>query len=117
MEITDGARTRVVHVNRLRYRVQPEASPLMNTSHKQDWRPSQTDHLLVEGTPPVLVEHDAPPEDPGVEVPEEPNTMPGCLAERDLPALEQVRPGEGFAAQYPTRIRHQTYRAWGQALK
>ena len=109
VEITDGARTRVVHVNRLRYRVQPEASTLMNTNHKQDWQPPQTDHLLVEGTPPVLVEH-APPEDPGVEVSEEPNTMPGCLAEPDLPALEQVRPGEGFAARYPTRIMHQTQR-------
>eukprot|EP00731_Ephydatia_muelleri_P033383 Em0028g58a len=109
VEITDGARTRVVHVNRLRYRVQPEASPLMNTSHKQDWQPPQTDHLLVEETPSVLVEH-APPEDPGVEVSEEPNTMPGCLAEPDLPALEQVRPGESFAARYPTRIRHQTQR-------
>ena len=80
VKITNGARTRVVHVNRLRYRVQPEASPLMNTSHKQDWRLPQTDHLLVEGTPPVLGEH-APPEHPGVEVPEEPNTMPGRLAE------------------------------------
>ncbi|KAL5494245.1 hypothetical protein EMCRGX_G015536 [Ephydatia muelleri] len=93
----------------LRDFVEPEASPLMNTSHKQDWQPPQTDHLLVEGTPPVLVEH-APPEDPGVEVSEEPNTMPGCLAEPDLPALEQVRPREGFAARYPTRIRHQTQR-------
>ena len=63
VEITDSVRTRLVHV---RYRVQPpEASPLMNTSHKQDWRPPQIDHLLVERTPPVLVEH-APPEDPGV---------------------------------------------------
>ncbi|KAL5479703.1 hypothetical protein EMCRGX_G023263 [Ephydatia muelleri] len=103
VEITDGARTRrVFHVNRLRYRVQPEASPMMNTSHKQDWRPPQTDHLLVEGTPPVLSEH-APPEDPGVEVPEEPNTMPRRLAEPDLPALEQVGPAEGFAARYPTK--------------
>ena len=99
VEITDGARTRVVHVNRLRYRVQPEASPSRNTSLKEDWQPPQTDHFLVEGTPPVLVEH-TPPEDPGVEVPEEP----------DLPALEQVRPGEGFAARYPTRIRQQTQR-------
>ena len=76
-------------MNRLRYRVQPEASPLRNTSHKEDWQPPQTDliHFLVKWTPSVLVEH-TPPEDPGVEVPEEP----------DLPALEQVRPGEGFAA-------------------
>ena len=70
----------IVHVNRLRYRVQPEASPSMNTSHKEDWQLPQTDHFLLEGTLPVLVEH-PPPEDPGVEVPEEP----------DLPALEHVR--------------------------
>ena len=40
VEIIDGARTRVVHVNRLRYHVQPEASPVKKTSHKQDWKPS-----------------------------------------------------------------------------
>ena len=85
MEITDGAKTRVVHVNRLRYHVQPEASPLMNTSYKEDWQPPN--HFLVEGTPPVLAEH-TPPEEPGVDVPEEP----------DIPVLEQVRPSEGFAA-------------------
>lgn len=80
----------------------------MNTSDKQFWQAPQTDHILVEVTPPVLVEHiHAPPEDPGVEVPEEPNLMP---AEPDLPAQEQDRPGEGFAARYPTRIRHQTQR-------
>ena len=67
-------------MNRLKYRVQPEASPVKKTSYKQDGQPPQTDHLLVKGHPPVLVEH-APPEDPGVEVPEEPNPMPGHHAE------------------------------------
>ena len=33
VEITDGAGTRVVYVDRLRYRVQPEASPVKKTSH------------------------------------------------------------------------------------
>ena len=52
VEITDGQRTRVVHVNRLRHRVQPTANTapsVADTRHgsQQGWNPPQVEHVLL----------------------------------------------------------------------
>jgi len=57
MEITDGTRTKVVHVNRLHQRVQPHATEKIegNTVHptSNDWAPPQVDHYIVPMSPPA----------------------------------------------------------------
>ena len=48
-KISDGLRTRVVHVNRLRHRVIPQRAdaPLSPTHISDAWQPPQIDHVIV----------------------------------------------------------------------
>lgn len=47
MEITDGKRSKVVHVNRLQSRVQPTRSELRDSSESPlQWEPPQIEHLM-----------------------------------------------------------------------
>ena len=62
MEITDGQRTRVVHVNRLRHRVQPTVTVAPNgADSSQGWHPPQVDHVVL---PPVQPPLPPPPQPP-----------------------------------------------------
>ena len=60
MEVSDGTRNRVVHVNRLRHRIQmAEGEEVGSTDRTQgEWVPPQIEHITVEGTPPQGPEPD-----------------------------------------------------------
>lgn len=52
IEITDGQRTKVVHVNRLQYRAQPNPQQSLDTaSTSRNWNPPQVDHFYI--PPPI----------------------------------------------------------------
>ena len=53
-KISDGLRTRVVHINRLRHRVIPQwtDSPLSPTHTSDAWQPPQIDHVIVSADSP-----------------------------------------------------------------
>ena len=55
MKISDGQRTRVVHVNRLRHRIQPQPNdPTIPLQHQtSNWYPPQIEHLVVSDTTPT----------------------------------------------------------------
>ena len=57
MEVSDGTRNRVVHVNRLRHRIQmAEGEEVGSTDRTQgEWVPPQIEHITVEGTPPQRI--------------------------------------------------------------
>eukprot|EP00731_Ephydatia_muelleri_P038567 Em0809g3a len=73
MEVNDGTRNRVVHVNRLRHRIQmAEGEEVGSTDRTQgEWVPPQIEHITVEGTPPQGPEPDLENNDQPVQ-PEEP---------------------------------------------
>ena len=73
MEVSDGTRNRVVHVNRLRHRIQmAEGEEVGSTDRTQgEWVPPQIEHITVEGTPPQGPEPDLENNDQPVQ-PEEP---------------------------------------------
>ena len=52
LEISDGVRTKVVHVNRIRHRLQPQpgddASPADDSEGHNSWVPPQIDHFIDE---------------------------------------------------------------------
>eukprot|EP00731_Ephydatia_muelleri_P024924 Em0017g7a len=52
LEISDGVRTKVVHVNRIRHRLQPQpgddASPADDSKGHNSWVPPQIDHFIDE---------------------------------------------------------------------
>ena len=53
VKITDGRRTRVVHVNRVRHRNQPVETPEYTTNDPgpRQWHPVQTEHFILQETP------------------------------------------------------------------
>ena len=56
MEITDGRRTKVVHVNRLHHRIQPTSVEQDNSETRppaQEWQPPSIDHIFI--APPANV--------------------------------------------------------------
>ena len=56
MEITDGRRTKVVHVNRLHHRIQPTSVEQDNSETRppaQEWQPPTIDHIFI--APPANV--------------------------------------------------------------
>ena len=55
MKIHDGQRTKVVHVNRLRYRWIPQQSDLehSSTSNRTSWQPPQVDQVILPPEPPA----------------------------------------------------------------
>ena len=61
MEVSVGTRNRVVHVNRLRHRIQmaegEEVDPTDRT--QREWVPPQIEHITVEGAPPQGSEPDS----------------------------------------------------------
>ena len=73
MEVSDGTRNRVVHVNRLRHRIQmAEGEEVGSTDRTQgEWVPPLIEHITVEGTPPQCPEPDLENNDQPVQ-PEEP---------------------------------------------
>eukprot|EP00731_Ephydatia_muelleri_P034213 Em0051g5a len=73
MEVSDGTRNRVVHVNRLRHHIQmAEGEEVGSTDRTQEeWVPPQIEHITVEGTPPQGPEPDLENNDQPVQ-PEEP---------------------------------------------
>ena len=54
MEVTTGDQTKVVHINRLRHRIQPqpEAAQNMKTPPQMQWIPPQVDHLIIPSADP-----------------------------------------------------------------
>ena len=67
MEITDGTRTKVVHVNRLHQRVQPhdtERTRDMSGTRSNHWTPPQVDHYMVPTSPMVPPSPALPPAPP-----------------------------------------------------
>ena len=56
MEIMDGKRSRVVHINRLHHRVQPDtaATPEVATGNRETWYPPQVEHFIVDIPTPVV---------------------------------------------------------------
>ena len=58
VEITDGKRSKVVHINQLQPRLQPEPVPLQDidsTNHcnRPQWNPPQIDHMVIPPDPPL----------------------------------------------------------------
>ena len=53
VEITDGRRTKVVHVNRVRHRNQPDEAPeyTSNDPGPGQWHPAQTEHFILQEAP------------------------------------------------------------------
>ena len=56
MEIMDGKRSRVVHINRLHHRVQPDtaATPEVATGNRETWYPPQVEHFIVDIPKPMV---------------------------------------------------------------
>ena len=56
MEIMDGKKSRVVHINRLHHRVQPDtaATPEVATGNRETWYPPQVEHFIVDIPTPVV---------------------------------------------------------------
>ena len=56
MEIMDGKRSRVVHINRLHHRVQPDiaATPEVATGNRETWYPPQVEHFIVDIPTPTV---------------------------------------------------------------
>ena len=50
MEIIGGKRSRVVHINRLHHRVQPDTAvtPEVATGNRETWYPPQDEHFIVD---------------------------------------------------------------------
>ncbi|KAL5506793.1 hypothetical protein EMCRGX_G008533 [Ephydatia muelleri] len=73
MEVNDGTRNRVVHVKRLRHRIQMAEGEEVGSTDRTlgEWVPPQTEHITVEGTPPQGPEPDLENNDQPVQ-PEEP---------------------------------------------
>ena len=53
VEITDGRRTKVVHINRVRHCNQPFEAPEYTSNYSQRglWQPVQTEHYIQQETP------------------------------------------------------------------
>ncbi len=58
MEIIDGKRTKVVHINQLQYRMQPQCGECDRdtSSASGEWSPSQVENIVIPPMPP-----EAPP--------------------------------------------------------
>ena len=56
MEILGRKRSRVVHINRLHHRVQPDtaATPEVATGNREAWYPPQVEHFIVDTPTPVV---------------------------------------------------------------
>ena len=56
IEVSDGTRNRVVHVNRLRHRIlMAEGEEVPTDKTQGEWVQPQIEHIQVEGTPPMQV--------------------------------------------------------------
>ena len=73
MEIMDGKRSRMVHMNRLHHRVQPDtaATPEVATGNRETWYPPQVEHFIV-GIPTPMVTPQPPLPDAAQPVLEQP---------------------------------------------
>ncbi|KAL5515869.1 hypothetical protein EMCRGX_G001110 [Ephydatia muelleri] len=56
MEIMDGKRSRMVHINRLHHHVQPgtAATPEVATGSRETWYPPQVEHFIVDIPTPMV---------------------------------------------------------------
>ena len=107
MEITDGKRTKVVHVNRLQPRIQPSGkedvqsgAQHMQPRHPMDWKAPLVEHFVVESPLPVAnPQAPAPPMQPG--------PPPPPLQVPPLPPQEQPGTIELATRRYPERNRRQ----------
>ena len=57
VKITDGRRTRVVHINRVRHRNQPVETPEFTTNDPgpRQWHPMQTEHFILQEISDVIL--------------------------------------------------------------